>query len=222
MTNRFQHVLFDLDGTLANSLGVMQETYFAFLKSFGTEGSLEEFNQLNGPSLKEIVAYLCEKYKIPVASEAVIEKYLDQLTQAYAAGALPAAGADSLLHELRKQDMTVTLVTSSARTLVEAFIAQHNWQPHFKITVSGDDVAQSKPHPAIYLLALERLGASAASAVAVEDSVNGVRSASSAGICVIAVNANTHEHSLLQEAGANYVVNDLHAVRDILVGVTQH
>src|SRR5271166_2066937 len=52
----------DLDGTLADSLGVLRRVYFCFLREFNQEGSDAEFDRLNGPKLSEIVGALQKKY----------------------------------------------------------------------------------------------------------------------------------------------------------------
>jgi phosphoglycolate phosphatase-like HAD superfamily hydrolase len=55
----------DLDGTLADSLGVLRRSYFRFLREFNQEGSDAEFDRLNGPKLSEIIGTLQREYHLP-------------------------------------------------------------------------------------------------------------------------------------------------------------
>ncbi len=59
-------VLFDFDGTLIDSISILFDVYSKFLSKYGFEGTLKEFNELNGPSLKEIITILKIKYSIKI------------------------------------------------------------------------------------------------------------------------------------------------------------
>jgi len=61
--NKFDWIFFDLDGTLADSIKIMNDVYFKFLAHFNLKGNIDEFNQLNGPSLNEIIILHCLKNK---------------------------------------------------------------------------------------------------------------------------------------------------------------
>lgn len=214
ITTEIDTVLFDLDGTLVNSIGILQETYFGFLSMHGATGSLEEFNRLNGPSLKEIVEYLRTQYAIPLSSEDVMSGYISVLKDAYSHRAMPLDGAQEILEHLHQRGLTLALVTSTPNALVNCFTEKHDWNRFFKVIVSGDEVPQSKPSPEIYRLAIQRLALDPQQCVVVEDSVNGVRSACGAGLKVIGLADNETSAAALLEAGAATVVPGLRAIHD--------
>jgi beta-phosphoglucomutase-like phosphatase (HAD superfamily) len=78
------------------------------------------------------------------------------------------------------------LVTSSFRVLLDAALLKLG-SDRFDVTVAGDEVSRGKPHPEPYLTACDRLGVDPATAVVVEDALNGVRSAEAAGCRVVVV-----------------------------------
>lgn len=97
-------------------------------------------------------------------------------------------GVAALIEAARLRGQRVAVATTTSRPNVDA-LCQSCWgQPAeaiFDVIAAGDEVPAKKPAPDVYLLALERLGLTAADAVALEDSRNGVLSAQAAGLPVI-------------------------------------
>ena len=94
-------------------------------------------------------------------------------------------GARELLAEVAAARVPYALVTSSEREFAAAVLAGSGFR--FPVTVTGDDVARTKPAPDPYLLAARLLGARPEHCVALEDSPNGVASATAARCRVVAV-----------------------------------
>ena len=94
-------------------------------------------------------------------------------------------GARELLAEVAAAGVPHALVTGSQRPFTEAVLASTGFR--FPVTVTGDDVSRTKPDPEPYLLAAKLLDADPEQCVALEDSPNGVASATAAGCHVVAV-----------------------------------
>jgi len=94
-------------------------------------------------------------------------------------------GARALLDEVARAGLPFALVTGSQRPFTEAVLASTGFR--FPVTVTGDDVTRTKPDPEPYLLAAKLLDADPGQCVALEDSPNGVASATTAGCFVVAV-----------------------------------
>ena len=124
--------------------------------------------------------------------------------------ATPIAGSIELVLSVARE-LPVGLATGSRRHDVEAALAVlgggalHNV---FSAIVTSSDVDTPKPHPKTYEKAISIMGLEPSSGWAIEDSPNGIRSASAAGLRVIGVRG-TNEESLLLAAGAERVVDDL-------------
>jgi HAD superfamily hydrolase (TIGR01509 family) len=95
-------------------------------------------------------------------------------------------GARALLKSVRDAGVPTALVTMSVRSMAEDIVAAIPFEA-FDLLVTGDEVAEPKPHPEPYLTAAEQLGVAIADCVAIEDSVPGLRSAASAGTIAIGV-----------------------------------
>lgn len=180
-------LLLDMDGTLANSLPAMYQAYLDFLSAFGHQGTPEEFESLNGPSLLEVIETLKDRYRLPMDSIEIFGRYVEKITSSYPKLVEPHDGARELLESAKTRGMKIALVTSADRGTALAFLNAHSLKKYFSLVVTSDDVSRSKPDPAIYQIALDGLGLKSGEAVAVEDSIQGIRAATSALIPTIAI-----------------------------------
>lgn len=96
-------------------------------------------------------------------------------------------GAEDLLVYLRENGYRIALATATPPERAEKYLRAHDLYEYFDVTVSASMVSLGKPAPDIYLRAAEMLGLSAQSCLALEDSPNGIRSASSAGCVTVMV-----------------------------------
>ncbi len=119
-------------------------------------------------------------------------------TEMVASGALPPRpGITRIIGEAQDAGWQLGVASTSAEPSVRAILQQAagpERADRFDLLLAGDVVASKKPAPDIYLLALERLGVSAAEVLVIEDSRNGLLAASGAGIrCVMTVNGYTED-----------------------------
>ncbi len=172
----------DFDGVVLDSLTALQETYFEFLMLHGKNGSIEEFNALNGPSLSEIVSTLRESHDLGQSHESLFHKYIALLDKHYVNAPLIDGILECLLF-LKRMDFHIALVTSSVRHVVEDILRRKNILSIFDYIITGEEVKKSKPEPDIYLMLIEKFPHY--SWFAIEDSENGVKSALTAGLRTI-------------------------------------
>jgi HAD superfamily hydrolase (TIGR01509 family) len=180
-------VAFDLDGTLVDSFPALRRAYASFLTSFGMQESEEEFARLNGPSMDTVVARLKDWRRLPGGELELRAEYRRHVAAVYRGGIPAMPGAAELLRLAQARGWRRALVTSSPRNVVDHVLAGLRWEKAFDVLACGDEVIASKPAPAIYRLACERLACPPAHCVAIEDAEAGVLAAKGAGMRVIAV-----------------------------------
>jgi HAD superfamily hydrolase (TIGR01509 family) len=186
VTDGLAAVLFDMDGLLVDTEPLWFETETEVMARLGAPWSEEDQQRLLGGSMASTVAYLLAKAAKPAAPAAVARWMMDGMLSRAAAGRVAVKpGARELLAEVAAAGLPYALVTSSQREFAEAVLAGAGFR--FPVTVCGEDVARTKPDPEPYLLAAKLLGAQPERCVALEDSPNGVASATEAGCAVIAV-----------------------------------
>jgi HAD superfamily hydrolase (TIGR01509 family) len=179
--NGYRGLFLDLDGTLADSLGVLRKVYLRFLKKFDVKGSDLEFNQLNGPTVTEIVSILRTRYGLPGEASDLSLIYNQFIDEAYEE-VLPVPGAMDVLEKTAEHGWRLALVTSNLRARAENWVGRNGFSPVLNTVVSAEEVRRGKPFPDLYELALSRSGCVVADSIAVEDSPQGAEAALAAGL----------------------------------------
>ena len=194
-----QAVIFDVDGTLAETEEWHREAFNAAFAAAGLGWVWD--SALYGRLLevtggKERMAHYQEVAGVSrrLGAGEIAALHADK-TARYAArvaggGLALRPGVRRVLEEARAAGLRLAIATTTSRANVDALLAACAPLPGFDVIAAGDEVARKKPAPDVYEAALERLGLPAASCVAIEDTVNGVRSAVGAGLrCVVTMSA---------------------------------
>jgi HAD superfamily hydrolase (TIGR01509 family) len=179
-------VLFDMDGLLVDTEPLWFETETEVMARLGLQWTAQDQEALLGGSMEGSVAYMLAKATRP-ASPRDVERWLSEgmLDRVRDGRVEIRPGARELLTAVAAAGLPHALVTSSLRPFAEAVLAGTGFR--FPVTVCGNDVPTSKPDPAPYVLAAKLLEVAPARCVALEDSPNGVASATAAGCAVVAV-----------------------------------
>ena len=179
-------VLFDMDGLLVDTEPLWFETEIEVMARLGAPWTKQDQAALLGGSMERSVGYLLSRATIP-ASPAEVERWLleGMIPRVEAGRATVLPGVRELLAAVTAAGLPVALVTSSLRRFAEAVLTSTGLR--FPVTVFGEDVPATKPDPAPYQLAAKLLDVEPGRCVALEDSPNGVASATAAGCLVVAV-----------------------------------
>ncbi|CAN5238204.1 HAD-IA family hydrolase [soil metagenome] len=197
---QYRSLLFDLDGTLAETDSLHLPTWVEVLALHGIEVTEEFYREnISGRSNVEIVRDL-----LPELSEEEGRCVFESKEAAFREKAVdlkPLPGLLDFLELGRRLGLAIALVTNAPRENTEAVLLALKLDRHFDLVVLSDDVGAVKPDPAPYRAALERLDVRPGEALAFEDSISGIASAVGAGIPTIGI-ASTQEPAKLLEAGA--------------------
>lgn len=184
-------VVFDFDGTILDTESVWYESFREVLEERGVDLPLEVFAKGIGTYDDGMFRYILERVGAEEILEA-IKKEAGLRHHAKAEALRPRDGVAEYLEDARRLGLRIGLATSSPRSWVEPFLAAHGMLDYFETLCTQDDVERVKPDPALYRLAVERLGVEPSEAAAFEDSANGAKSAIAAGLrCVIVPNPMT-------------------------------
>ncbi|WP_374575824.1 HAD family hydrolase [Phenylobacterium sp.] len=206
-------VVFDMDGLLVDTEAVYRDAMTEVMGQMGHPMSMDVFRAMIG--LPDNAHLLTGHYGDDFPVQAFNSRVLDLAEQMIEAGVALKPGAVELLDHLDDLKLPRAIATSSSRRAVDSHLRASGVIPRFHAIVAKGDYARGKPAPDPYLLAAERLGVDPVLCLALEDSHNGVRSASSAGMMTVMVPdllAATEEmHGLCVR-----VAGDLHEVRTLL------
>lgn len=134
-----------------------------------------------------------------------------RIPKEYGSDAVEIPGARQLLTALEKTGASWGVVTSGTRALVDGWLNVLKLTHPEKLVVA-EDVELGKPDPRCYLLGRTQLGIENSSSIAVlEDAPSGIKAGKAAGFKVIAL-TTTHSLAQLQDAGADWIVEDLRSI----------
>lgn len=177
--------LFDLDGTLIDSIELIQRSYAHTLREHrGYEPPLEFWLQGLGRPLRWQFAHFTQD---PTEIEAMVATYRAFNLARHDAMVRAFDGGVDAVRALKQRGVKLGVVTSKLQAGAQRGLKHCGYDGLFDVIVGADDVADHKPHPAPVLLALERLGAKAGDAVMVGDSPHDLASGRGAGTLTAAV-----------------------------------
>lgn len=222
-----QALIFDVDGTLADTESVHLE---AFNQAFRQEGLdwvwdvplYTRLLEISGGK-ERMAHYWCsvepERTELAAgALDATINRLHEMKTAYYEAAVNNGAvqlrpGVLALMDEARRQGLQLAIATTTSPVNIAALLRSAigpDWRSHFLAIGDASNAPIKKPHPQVYLKVLADMGLQAAQCVAFEDSANGLKAATAAGLdTVITPNSFTAHHDF---TGALRVVPDLSEV----------
>ena len=180
-----KYALFDLDGTLVDSLPAFFQCYQQFLSRYGYEGNQEEFDNLHYP-LHKAISLLKERYHIEGDINNLVNLYRHDINNRYAT-LQPIDGAITLLNFLKDNHIKMAVVTANNRILCEDWLRYHHLASYFTHIITCNDVTNSKPDPEPYLKAVSLFNDDKSHFLVFEDSYQGVDSARAAGLKTIKI-----------------------------------
>jgi HAD superfamily hydrolase (TIGR01509 family) len=156
-------------------------------------------DEIRGINYRETYDYLAENYEMAVSREAFLDRYESAAADLYETTDL-LPGFQELLADLRGRDLRIAIVSSSPREWIERVVERFDLDVDVRLSTEDVD-GPGKPAPDVYAAAAERVTAAPADCVAVEDSPNGVRAATRAGITTVAYGGDP-EATELADLGA--------------------
>lgn len=191
-------VIFDLDGSLVDSMWVWKSIDVEYLGKFGIPlpDGLQEC--IEGKSFSETAAYFKERFRLPDELDMIKAEWNRMAWDKYTHEVPMKEGVRELLQYCKEQGIKMGIATSNSRELVENIVAVHHLEQYFTCVMTGCDVARGKPSPDIYLAVAEALGVNPEKCLVFEDIIAGIQAGKAAGMKVCAV---YDKYSEYQEAG---------------------
>ena len=178
-------VLFDLDGTLADTEPLQWRAYRQVLEPFGVDVGMEEY-RVHWIAADGGAEYACETYALPIDAEELRRRKAVAYRALVAAGVAPCPGAREALERLAPH-YRLAIATNTVRVEANLVLGHLGIAPRLEAVVAREDYAAAKPAPDAYRAAAAALGLSPAECVVVEDTARGVCAGVAAGCVVVAL-----------------------------------
>ena len=178
-------VVFDMDGVIADTEHVWDEVREILVADWGGIYSPASQRAMMGMSSVEWSRYMHDELGLRQTPDEINDEVVRRMLDRYRTSLPLVDGAVAVVRELARS-LPLAVASSSNRPLIDAVLEAADIATCFTATVSSEEVARGKPSPDVYLEAAHRLGLQPGACAAVEDSANGIRAASAAGMRVIA------------------------------------
>ena len=208
-------VVFDMDGLLFDTETIVREAARCASDRLGFDMPDEVFMTLVGLSGDAGRQRLLEHYGPAFDCDAFWREVDADFHRLLHGRTYLKDGVVELLDWLDERGLPRAIATSSQHAHVQRNLAIHDLSDRFHAVVADGDCAQGKPNPHPFLKAAERLGVAAEECLALEDSPNGVRAASAAGMMTIMVPDLIQPSEEIRRRCIR-VARDLHEVRELL------
>jgi len=210
-----QAVLFDLDGTLADSEALIADGIRLALKEHGYDVTFQQVMDILGPPMIEMVPMLVG----PVAAEeyqSIRAAYVRNYHEVQLPNIQPLPGALELLDRLERASLPLAVVTNKVEEGAYEQLDALGWTPRFAAVIGADSAAHAKPSPDPALLALERIGVSAEVAAFLGDTGADMACSKAAGIPVRIGIVHARAPQALEAAGATHLARHLDEAAAVL------
>ena len=184
--------IFDLDGTILDSMFIWDSAGEAYLRSIGKEPEADLQKILKPMSLLQSAEYIREKYHIPFSVEEIMDGVNRTVEGFYFHTVEPKPGVIDFLEELYRRNIKMCIATATDRYQVEAALQRCGMSHFFSEIFTCTEVGRGKDRPDIFRRAMEYLQTDRSTTVVVEDAYHAIHTAKQDGFLVVGV-YDSHE-----------------------------
>lgn len=187
MLDNIKAIIFDLDGTLMDSMWVWTDIDIEYLGRHGQTLPDDLQDAIAGMSFTETAEYFKKRFALPQSVDEIKTDWNRMAYEQYATHVPLKPGAGKFLQKMRKQGILMGIASSNSRELIAACLHSNKVSEYFEHIIISCDVPKGKPAPDVYLLAAERLGVKPEECLVFEDIPEGIQAGKQAGMKVCAV-----------------------------------
>lgn len=182
-----KYIIFDMDGTLLDSLSVWADSDREFITGLGLEYEPACSLAMKKMHFDSACEYLVKRFSLPFTAEETGKRILEIVEEHYINGVPLKEGAEEFLEAAYRAGIKMCVATSNKKALAEAAMESKGIMKYFEFVMTSDEVGCGKESPEIFLKAAEMIGAAPKETAVFEDSIHAVMSAKSAGFRVIGI-----------------------------------
>lgn len=174
---KFKGAVFDLDGTLLDSMHIWHDVDEEFFRRRNLEVTKEYVDVIKNMHLPAAAVYTKEKYNIKESVEEIVQEWLDLCTEAYLHKVDLKEGVYDFLKMLHDNGIKMSFATASERQVCEGTLKNHGIFDFFSAYAYVSEINIGKTEPDIYLLAAKRMGVAPENCIVFEDILEGISGA---------------------------------------------
>ena len=187
MLKNITAVIFDLDGSLVDSMWIWREIDIEYLGRFGIDLPEGLQGEIEGMSFNETALFFKEKFGLLDPIETIKQDWNQMARHKYINEVPLKEGVLEFLEFCKNSGIKLGIATSNSRELVDHIANAHGLNQYFDCIITGCEITKGKPAPDIYLAVAEALNVLPSECLVFEDIIPGIMAGKSAGMKVCAV-----------------------------------
>ncbi len=217
MLKDIKAVIFDMDGSLVDSMWIWRHIDIEYMERYGYYISDETVKkmqaEIEGMSFVETAQWISARYDIPRTAEEMMEDWNQMAWDKYEKEVFLKPGCEEFLKECRNRGIKLAIASSNSRELVENVLKARGITNFFEAVKTGSDGLRGKPAPDVYLAAAKELEIVPADCLVFEDIPAGIMAGKSAGMRVCAVEDEYSAHQIEEKKRlADYYIEDYYGL----------
>ena len=207
-------VIFDMDGSLVDSMWIWPEVDRIYMEKYGLTEPETFHKDIEGMSYTETAQYFVDTFRtLNQTVEQVKQEWRDMTIELYATKVFPKPGAMEFLDAMRKRGVLRVIATSNNREIAEAALHARGLTEYFDSVRTSCEVAAGKPAPDVYLKVAGDLRVNPGECLVFEDVPNGILAGKNAGMEVCAVDdAFSRPDEPEKKQLADYFIRDFYEI----------
>ncbi len=204
---KLEGAIFDMDGTLFNSLYIWEDVSRRYLINQGVEPPQDFFEGFKPLTFVEVAGYFQSKCGLDQPTEQILEGIYAMLADFYLNTVQLKKGAIEFLEELKQRGVKMTIATANDKGMVSAALTRLNALHYFSEIYTCEIVGASKDKPTVYQAAHKHMGTDIENTLVFEDALHAIRTAKNAGfkVCAIDEDFEIGHQDVIRELSDYYI-----------------
>ena len=205
----FEGAIFDVDGTLVDSMGVWHQVDADFFQQYGAELPTDYSARAARMGAWQTAEYTISLLGLSYTPQELIDIWNAMVNEEYLYRVPLKPYAKEYLEQLKKKGISMAVVTALFPELYEPVLKRTGVYEFFDVFLSSGQMKLEKSSPEIFLLAARQLSVSPSSCVVFEDVISGVLGAKAAGMTAVGVYDfwNQTDQALLKDRADRYIID---------------
>lgn len=215
MLEGIRGIIFDLDGTMVDSMGMWRNIDNEFMSARHLDMSDELERAIEGMSFRETAAYFVHTYPLQETIEELMDIWVRMAIDKYQHEVPAKPGLLHFMREMKRRGIRMGIATSNARPLLDAVAGAHGFYDYTDAVLTANEVQRGKPAPDVFLAVADKIGIAPSDCLVFEDIPQGIRGGLAAGMKVCAVSDDySRAQDTEKRALAHYYIDSYEQVLD--------
>lgn len=191
MEKRFKGAIFDLDGTIVDSMGMWRNLDRSFIMSQGIEYKPEMSKAIVGMTLEQAADYFNKALGLGKTTEQILSEWETHLYDQYESKIPLKRNSEKLIEKWHREGVKMCVATLTDKLMAKTVLEKYGLLDKMEFILTVAEVGKSKLYPDIYLKCAENMGLIPEECIVLEDTCHAIETAKNAGFTVYAIDEDT-------------------------------